>query len=241
MSIETGKRVMEEQIKKLVSINSWFLSFQIITLISVLGAAVFLYTALDRFTEQIAGNSSVSDSPPVGQDISNWRDLIHDHNARSTDQLSEIVLVEFSDFQCPFCKIFTDTTREQIISEYGDRVTFIFKHYPLDQIHDEAMPAAIASQCALRENKFWEIKELFFKNQDYISTDFIIEAGTELGLSDNFTRCVANQETLSEVEKDIQDASSLNVRGTPTFIVNGKMVVGTMSMDHFRSIVESDL
>lgn len=227
---------MEEEIKKLVSINSWFISLQIITLLAFLGGAAFLYADFQGLKQNLATSMAAGGRSMPGE-VENWETYVRGHNATSGDTDAQIVVVEFTDFQCPFCKAFNENSRDQILSKYGDQVRFVFKHYPLEAIHKEAKQAAVAAQCALREGKFWEIKDIFFNNPDELSREFLLEAGNSLGLGSQYAACVTKQETLAEVDQDMQDGVQAGVQGTPTFLINGKVAMGTVSLVQFDAIV----
>lgn len=229
---------MEEELKKLVAITSWFISLQIITLLAFLGGAALLYTDMQNLKQSVAAGTNTGARPPIPEDVDNWADYIHGHEATSGDATAEIVIVEFTDFQCPYCKAFNETTRNQITSKYGDQVRVVFKHFPLERIHTEAKQAAVAAQCALREGKFWEIKDIFFNNPSELSTEFLLEAGKTLGLGEQYSDCVTNQETLAEVEQDIQDGLQAGVQGTPTFLINGKVAMGAISLAAVDLMIE---
>ena len=229
---------MEEEIRKLISINSWFISLQIITMLAFLGGTAFLYTDFQSLKQSIAASSNAGRMPYISEEIMNWDEYVRGHNAARGDTAAEIVVVEFTDFQCPYCKKFNDDNiRNQLLSKYGERIRLVFKHYPLEAIHSEAKNAAVAAQCALREGKFWEIKDVFFNNPDKLSTEFLIEAGKSLGLGRQYAACVTNQETLAEVEQDIQDGMQVGVQGTPAFLVNGKLTMGAIPLAQFESII----
>ena len=232
----------EDEVRKLISITSWYISLQIITLLAFLGGAAFLYTEIQGLKQGIASNSIAGQVPTSPKEIKNWDEYIRSHDATHGDTAAEIVVVEFTDFQCHYCKIFNDNTRKQLLSKYGDNIRMVLKHYPLESIHPEAKQAAVAAQCALREGKFWEMTDVLFNNQDKLSTEFLIAAGKSLGLGSQYAECVTNQDTLAEVEQDIQDGARVGVQGTPAFLVNGKLVMGAIPLTQFESLIkEPDL
>lgn len=227
-----------EEIKKLISITSWFISLQVITLLAFLGGAAFIYADLHGLKQNIAATLAAGGGSSITTEIEGWSEYVREHNATSSTATAEIEIVEFTDFQCPYCKLFSESTRNQILSKYGGRVRFVFKHYPLVAIHPDAMQAAVAAQCALREGKFWEIKDIFFSDPSELSIDSLIIAGASLGLGDQYANCVVGQDTLVEVEQDIQDGLQLGVQGTPTFLINGKVAKGAISLVEFDAIVK---
>jgi protein-disulfide isomerase len=182
--------------------------------------------------------ASASGQPSTPERVENWQTFVREHNAAQGREDAAVVVVEYSDFQCPFCKRYADETRRQIAARYGDKVRTVFKHYPLEQIHPQAMTAAIAAQCARREGKFWEIHDRFFDRPDALDVASVIEVGESLGLSGRYAQCVTHEETRAEVEQDIQDATKVGIRGTPTFIVNGTLLVGAKPEAAFESLFE---
>ena len=225
---------MEAQLQKLISVVSTLIALQVVTLAAVVGVAWYSHTDLKRYVATL-GNTG---QPSVPAPVKNWAAFVRDHNAVQGREDSPVVVVEYSDFQCPFCKKYSDETRRQIVAKYGDRVRMVFKHYPLERIHPHAMTAAIAAQCAQREGKFWEVHDQFFSRPDALDAQAVTDLGRSLGLSEGYAACIVNEETRSEVEQDIQDASDVGVRGTPTFMINGQFLVGSQSASAFEAIFE---
>jgi protein-disulfide isomerase len=176
--------------------------------------------------------------PSVPKFAENWRTFVREHNAAQGREDAAVVIVEYSDFQCPFCKKYSDETRRQIAARYGDNIRMVFKHYPLEQVHRQAMTAAIAAQCARREGKFWEVHERFFSQPSSLDTAAVIEVGESLGLSEAYVECVVNEQTKPEVQQDMSDARELGVRGTPTLMIKGEFLVGAQSEAALESIFD---
>ncbi len=152
---------------------------------------------------------------------------------------AKVVLVEYSDFQCPACANFYPVVN-QLYAELGDRVKFVYKHFPLRNIHANADLAARASVAAAEQGKFWEMHDKLFENQGSwakalnAETIFTNYAG-ELGLdADRFRRDMRSPEVKDRVERDYQSAVGLGLGGTPTFILNGRELrIG--SYEEFRN------
>ena len=226
---------MEAQIQKLLSVVSTLIALQIVTLATVVGVTWYSHNDLKQDLSRVA-SSRGQPSPPVP--VGNWRAFVREHNATQGKEDAAIVVVEYSDFQCPYCKKYSDGTRRQIADQYGDKVRMVFKHYPLEQMHPHAMTAAIAAQCARREGRFWDIHDRFFSQPDVLDVDSVVAIGKSLGLSDRYAECVIGEETRAEVEQDIRDATEVGVSGTPTLMVNGEFMVGAQSVSAFRSMFE---
>jgi protein-disulfide isomerase len=226
---------MEAQLQKLISVVSTLIALQLVTLATVVGVTWYSHTELKQYVAELG---AVGGQPSTPKPVSNWAAFVREHNAAQGREDAAVVVVEYSDFQCPFCKKYSDETRRQIVAKYGDKVRMVFKHYPLEQLHPQAMTAAIAAQCARRQGRFWEVHERFFGRPDALDVQSVIGVGKSLRLSDSFASCVLNEETRGEVEQDMRDATEVGVRGTPTFMVNGQFLVGSQSASAFESIFE---
>ncbi len=167
------------------------------------------------------------------------------------DENAKVTIVEFSDFQCPFCKRYIDETHEQIKEKYIDtgKVKIAYRHYPLTSIHPNAQKAAEASECANEQSKFWEFHDKLFAEQDTWSpltlTDasnaFVGYAG-ELGLNtDQFQSCLDSDKYQKAVETDLEAGNKVQVDGTPAFFVNGYRLVGAQPFSEFERVIEEEL
>ncbi len=155
-----------------------------------------------------------------------------------------VVIVEFSDFECPFCKRFFDETEPQIIEKYvkTGAVRFVYRDFPLSSIHADAEPAARAARCAGEQGKFWQYHNRLFERQESLSpANFGVWAG-ELGLdAAAFSACLGSGKYAAEVAKDLADGQAAGVTGTPTFFVNGTMLVGALPFAEFETAIERAL
>lgn len=150
---------------------------------------------------------------------------------------AKITIIEFSDFQCPFCKRGKDTM-DQILKAYPKDVKLVFKHLPLE-FHKQAKPAAIATLAAGKQGKFWEMHDIFFDNQQSINEEFIMTTAQKLGLNmDKFKADMASDEIAKQVKDDSELARKNGISGTPGFFVNGVAVKGAYPYDHFKGIID---
>jgi protein-disulfide isomerase len=150
-----------------------------------------------------------------------------------------ITIIEFSDYECPFCKK-AEPTVKQVMEAYPDKVRLVYRHYPLP-FHQNARPAAIASACANLQGKFWEYHEKVFAAPS-LTADSLKKVAGEVGLDQaKFDACLDNGETASVVDKDVEDASAVGVRGTPAFFVNGRMLSGAQPFERFKTIIDEEL
>ena len=160
------------------------------------------------------------------------------------DKNAPVEIIEFSDFQCPFCARFYSDTLPQIQKEYIDtgKVKFVYRDFPLSSIHPQATPAAEAAECAKEQGKFWEYHDKLFQNQASLSTASYKQWAADLKLNtQQFNDCVDNRKYKSEVEKDYQDGQSAGVSGTPAFFVNGIKISGAQPFTAFKTIIDQEL
>jgi protein-disulfide isomerase len=155
---------------------------------------------------------------------------------------AKIKVVEFSDFQCPFCKRFVDDTYAALKEKYGDQVVFYYRHFPLTSIHPEAQNGALAAECANAQGKFWAMHDQLFATQDAISLDNSRSLAEKLGLDmDKYDKCIQNQDGAVNIQKDVTDATQYGVSGTPTFFINGVRLVGAQPLANFVAIIDQEL
>jgi protein-disulfide isomerase len=137
---------------------------------------------------------------------------------------AQVVIEEFSDFQCPACKS-AENTAQLVVSKYVDQVKFIYRHFPLTQIHPFAFRAALAVECANDQGKFWEFYDLLFLNQPKFSRVELLSYAEGLGINmESFNTCLDERAKEQVVKADMDEAISRNINATPTFFVNGKIV-----------------
>ncbi|MEK7161751.1 MAG: DsbA family protein [Patescibacteria group bacterium] len=167
---------------------------------------------------------------------------------------AKVTIVEFSDFQCPFCKQFIDQTFAQIKSTYIDtgKVKLVFRHFPLP-FHANAQGSAVAAECANQQGKFWQYHDLLFKNGKAdgigLATEDLKKYADSLGLNNGsfgfgknkFNQCLDSNVTLSIVQGDQKDGQAVGVSGTPTFNINGKQLVGAQPFSAFQQAIDEAL
>ena len=151
-----------------------------------------------------------------------------------------VTIVEFSDFQCPFCQRVV-ATLDQVRSGYGDQVRIAFKHLPLS-MHPKAPDAHAAAEAAHRQGKFWEMHDRIFGNQAQMSPEKYVEYAGELGLDvERFRRDVASADVKQRIEADKRVADGLGVSGTPAFFVNGRFLSGAQPFESFKELIDAEL
>jgi protein-disulfide isomerase len=151
-----------------------------------------------------------------------------------------IQLVEFSDFQCPFCQR-ANPTVEQVLRTYGDKIRFVYRHYPLPN-HPDARPAAEAAACAGMQDKFWVYHDKLFANSTRLSAADLKAHAASVGLdATRFNDCVDSRESKTTVDEDMRDATAAGVSGTPAFFINGRSLEGAQPFDAFKRVIEEEL
>lgn len=150
-----------------------------------------------------------------------------------------VTIVEFSDFECPFCSE-VQKTLKQVVENYGTEVRLVFKHMPSEG-HPNSLAAARAAYCALEQDRFWQFHDALFTSRNLSSVVFEeIAASLGLGLT-KFKACLNSEHSRSAVMKDIEAAKLFRIDSTPTFIVNGKLVKGALTFADFQRIIEREL
>ena len=153
---------------------------------------------------------------------------------------ADVVIVEFSDFECPFCARGAETIHE-LIEEYGDDIKVVYRDFPLG-FHQYAHISAQAAECAAEQDKFWEYHDLLFENQNALDSDSLKGYAEELGLdTDQFNECLDSGEMSAEVDADLAEGSSYGVQGTPAFFVNGELISGAQPIENFRPVIDKYL
>ena len=162
---------------------------------------------------------------------------------------ASLTLVEFTDYQCPFCKRFHDRSWPELKAKYIDtgKVRYVVRDLPLD-IHSSAMPAAIAARCAGQQGKFWPVHEALFKAQDALSPDKIRKTVTGFGVElPAYEKCVADPHTRAGIVADISEAERIGVNGTPGFVLGSKkgtklsgvLILGSQPTEVFTSRIDA--
>src|SRR3989344_3708702 len=153
---------------------------------------------------------------------------------------SPITIIEYSDYQCPYCAR-AEATINDVLDEYGSKIYFVYKDFPLP-FHNNAQKAAEASRCALEQGKYWEYHDALFKNQQSLDTNSLKTYAKSLGLDEaKFSECLDSNKYTEKVKQDMEEGQSKGVTGTPTFFVNGKMLVGAQPFDAFKEIIDKEL
>ncbi|OHA97221.1 MAG: hypothetical protein A3E02_02135 [Candidatus Zambryskibacteria bacterium RIFCSPHIGHO2_12_FULL_38_34] len=169
--------------------------------------------------------------------------VVHPLDHVSGNASSSVVVIEYSDFQCPACRTYYPVTK-QLIAEFGNEIAFVYRHFPLVGIHPNAQLAAQAAEAAAKQGKFWQMHDLLFEKQNewanVASPKSLFESYAILtGISvEQFKTDITSQEVINFVRAERTNAIKLRLQGTPTFFVNGKQIQNPASVDAFRVIIK---
>ena len=151
-----------------------------------------------------------------------------------------VTIVEFSDFECPYCGAAHDTV-EQVMNTYAGKVRLVFRQFPLS-FHPHAAKAAEASLCAADQGKFWEYHEVLFKNQKKLDPADLKAHATQVGLDpQKFGQCLESGDKKKVVDADQQAGMAAGVNGTPAFFINGIFLNGALPIDEFKKVIDGEL
>jgi len=194
---------------------------------------------LDAYKEGVARLVSQAKIETLLEPTASAASLISNDGPSKGPLDAPVTILEFSDFQCPFCKQ-AAVALKPLLESYGENVRLIFKQMPL-AIHADAFKAAQASVCAEEQGKFWELHDRLFRSTDLSESALNVYA-LELGLKiPEFTSCLSSEDSAVVVRKDMQEANRVDIQGTPTFFVNGRIVRGFKNVAEFKSMIDQAL
>ena len=195
--------------------------------------------ALEKSVAQIKAAPAAAQRP-ASPDPTKVYTIPVTNNAVRGPKTAKVTIVEFSDFQCPFCSQSAPLI-DQVLAAYPKDVNFVYKQFPLTQIHPMALGASKAVLAAGKQGKFWEMHDIMFKNPRELQPEKLKEYAKQIGLDvPKFEKDMASPEVQAQVDADMKDATGAEVRGTPTFFVNGKRL-GQRSMDDFKTAIDAAL
>lgn len=185
-------------------------------------------------------------SPSNENETAGLVNAVTDADWHKGDRDAAVTLVEYSDFQCPACGAYYPILK-QLTQEFGDRIHFVYRHFPLSRIHKNARAAAQAAEAAGKQGKFWEMHDMLFERQrvwaeESQPREIFIEYAQSLGLdAERFAEDSITREIEEKVSRDYDGGVEAGVGGTPTFFLNGTKIQNPRSYDEFKSIIEDAL
>jgi protein-disulfide isomerase len=151
-----------------------------------------------------------------------------------------ITIVEFSDFECPYCAG-AENTLQQLAARYPTQIRLAYRDFPLD-FHPRALPSALASRCALAQGKYWPYHDLLFANQQHLENSDLSKFALQLDLdTKKFDECVAHATYAADIQHDLDEGQKLGITGTPAFFVNGIVLSGAVPMEEFADLIDREL
>lgn len=265
-----SKVTKDSAVEETVSIDIQPLLTPIALLISALMISITMFVSINKLGSQLAGGVNL-DKPAENNNADTNNDIQLDNgqpadNQKATTSLDDdavkgnkdkakVAIVEFSDYECPFCKRFYEQTLSQLTKEYIDtnKAVFVYRDLPLDALHPNARNAAIAAECAGDESaaKYLEYHNNIFETEDVLSEDKLKDIAKEIGLNTNkFNDCFDNERTADEVKKDESDAAAVGINGTPGFVVGtlksdgtveGEVISGALPFSEFQKVIDKYL
>lgn len=157
-----------------------------------------------------------------------------------------VTIVEFSDYQCPYCARYATTTLKQILEKYGDKVYYVWRDYPLG-FHPKAIPSALTARCAGEQGKYWEMHDKLFVNQggwseSEAAQEMFGQYAQELSLDVlQFNQCLEQETGKDQIEADLKLGRNLGIRATPTFFINGQKLEGAQPFEQFQVVIDQAL
>lgn len=153
-----------------------------------------------------------------------------------------ITIIEFSDFECPYCRKWHVEVFQRLLDTYSGQIKFVYRDFPLTTIHPNAFPAAEAANCAGEQGVYWAYHDQLFGMQLGLGKDSYTQYAEQLGINmDTFNACLKDEKYKDEIQADFEYAAQLGVRSTPTFFINGIALVGAQSFETFQQVIEKEL
>lgn len=159
-----------------------------------------------------------------------------------------VTVVEYSDFQCPFCAKASQTLKRDVLEAYPGKVKLVHKNFPLTQVHPWAENAAIAAECALLQSNdgYWKLYDALFRQQKTITPmnlrEKVMEAADQANLDrQKLGKCYDGKATAPQVQADVAEGNALGVNSTPTFFINGHKLAGAVPADSFRGVIDQEI
>lgn len=164
---------------------------------------------------------------------------IKDSDHLRGNKKAPITIVEYSDFQCPYCAKFHETLNK-VMKNYDGKVKWVYRHFPLTKLHPHAVAAAQASECASEQGKFWEYADELYANQASINKDYLKKAAEDIGLNTNkFNTCIDSGKYKDKVQADLKAGENYGVSGTPGSFLNGEELGGAAPYEKLKAKIDN--
>ncbi len=215
------------------------------TIWQAVSAILGILLIISIYTGGFRGDGSdegVEDTKPTQEEGTDIAALMDDDSVKG-DKNAPVTIVEWSDYECPYCVTFYKQTFGQIDKEYIEtgKVKFVYRDFPLN-FHKNAQKAAEAAECAGEQDKYYEMHDKLFEGGVSRGVSSFKQYAKDIGLdTSDFNECLDSGKMASEVRKDMSDGQKAGVRGTPAFIINGQLVSGAQPFENFRKIIDAEL
>lgn len=157
-------------------------------------------------------------------------------------QNAPVTFVIFSDYQCPYCRKWYSDVFKSLVSDYKNKIHFVYKDFPLYSLHENAEAAAESARCAGEQGKYWEYQDLLFTSDQGLGSAALAGYARSLKLDTaSFDNCVSTHKYQNKVDADYQFAANLGVQSTPTFFINGLAMVGAQPLEVFKQVIDNEL
>ncbi len=190
----------------------------------------------------VAGMDSGAEAP-AQQESANIAEKVSLQGSVKGDPNAPVKIIEYSDFECPYCAKFYKETLPLIEKEYisTGKAKLEYRHFPL-AFHKNAQKAAEASECAADQGKFWEMHDIIFENQEQIAIDDLKTYAVQIGLDvQEFNECLDSGIKSAKIRDDVASGKDAGVSGTPSFLINGRLVVGAQPYAVFKQVIDGEL
>ncbi|MDP2656008.1 MAG: thioredoxin domain-containing protein [bacterium] len=227
------------------------LYFIIVLLTISIVAVITYFVTSEQNTMQSTTPDTLQFSTLAGAQKQNGLDLINPsvllNNTNSpavgaTASEAKVTVVEFLDFQCPYCQVSASMVKQLIARYQGKKVRFIFRNLPLQSLHPYAVTAAHASLCANAQGKFLPMYDVLYTHQSEINPENLYTFARDSNLNmSTFSKCMVAGSYQTQIQKDFSDGVALGAQGTPTWFINGKMFEGALSLETMSAIIDATL
>lgn len=215
--------------RRRMPVSVWFAAVAVITFAVGLGSGYLLWGR-----QQAA--SSKTDERTMAEIITGTGDPVWG------PEDAPITIVEFSDYECPYCQKWQTEVWPALQKAYPDQIRLIYRDFPLTGIHQNAVGASLAANCAGDQDKYWEFHEQLFKAENGLGFEAMQGYAEKMGMdTTKFVSCITSDQYLDEVRQDFEDGRDLGINGTPTFFIGTYRLVGAQPLEAFQQVIDAKL
>jgi protein-disulfide isomerase len=168
-------------------------------------------------------------------------DISTDDDPSIGPENAPVTIIEFSDYQCPYCERWYQQVLEQLLANYPGKIHFVYRDLPLPS-HPEAVPAAEAANCAGEQSDYWKFHNALFSGQYGLGRAAYEQYAADMGLDTKaFAACLDSRRYQDEIQADASDASRVGINSTPTFVINGRVLIGALPFADFKAVIDEEL